>query len=93
MREKPAESITDKKTELLKIWIESYNQGNGFFTFNDLHHKLDCSKIFAEVYVNELRQDGFIGASQKWSGNSFIEGFVLTHKAKRYAIQQSWVTE
>ena len=93
--EKPAESVTDKKTELLKSWIDSYNKGNGFFTFDDLHNKLACSKIFAEVYINELKKDGFINNDSFF--NSYvgrtIHGFKLTSKAKLYAIQQGWVTE
>ncbi|PKH56538.1 hypothetical protein CXF83_15165 [Shewanella sp. Choline-02u-19] len=91
--EKPAESITDKKTELLKYWIESYNQGNGFFTFDDLHRKLACSKIFAEVYINKLMEEGFIKKGTIWSGNQVINGFSLTEKAKLYAVQQGWVTD
>jgi hypothetical protein len=93
VKEKPAESIIDKKAELLKSWIESYNEGDGFFTFDDLHRKLACSKIFAEVYINELREDNFISPNSIWVGTSYYDGFSLTDKAKRYAIQQSWVIE
>jgi hypothetical protein len=91
--EKPAESVTDKKTELLKYWVESYNQGIDFFTFSDLHRKLACSKIFAEVYTNELLEDGFICKNTTWIGGSIVDGFLLTSKAKLYGIQQGWVTE
>ncbi len=92
--EKPAESVTDKKTELLKSLIDSYNRGNGFFTFDDLHQKLACSRIFAEVYISELKEDGFMkDVSIRRSYGQTISGFSLTDKAKSYAIQQSWVTE
>ena len=93
VKEKPAESITDKKTELLKSWIISYNKYNGFFTFSELNRKLNCSRIFAEVYIAELREDGFIKKDQHWTGHDYIDGFSLTDKAKLYAIQQSWITE
>lgn len=92
--EKPAESITDKKTELLKGWVDSYNQGHGFFTFDDLHRKLGCSKIFTEVYINELKKDGFIKTDVYQIGYSdTLFGFSLTDKTKLYAIQQGWITE
>ncbi|HIF9099592.1 TPA: toll/interleukin-1 receptor domain-containing protein [Photobacterium damselae] len=92
--EKPAESVTDKKTELLKSWVNSYNEGDGFFTFEDLHRQLGCSKIFAEVYINELEKDGFIktGFVHLQYGD-VLRGFDLTNKAKMYAIQQGWITE
>ncbi|ELB1642093.1 toll/interleukin-1 receptor domain-containing protein [Vibrio alginolyticus] len=92
--EKPAQSVTDKKTELLISWVESYNKGKGFFTFNELHHVLGCSKIFAEVYINELMQDGFIQHDyMRVDFRGTVEGFSLTDKAKLHAIQQGWVTE
>ncbi|WP_160063751.1 toll/interleukin-1 receptor domain-containing protein [Psychromonas sp. L1A2] len=92
--EKPVESVTDKKTELVKNLIESYNEGNVFYTFNDLHHKLACSKIFAEVYINDLRKDGFIKDETSYTPyGGGVFGFALTDKAKLYAIQQGWVTE
>jgi hypothetical protein len=91
--EKPAESVTDKKTELLKYWVESYNQGIDFFTFSDLHSKLACSKIFAEVYTNELLEVGFICKSSTSIAGNCLDGFLLTSKAKLYGIQQGWVTE
>lgn len=92
--EKPAESITDKKTELLKSWIERYNLGKGFLTFNDIHTILNSSRIFAEFYINELLADGFITHDYlplEFRGS--IEGFKLTDKAKLHAIQQGWVKE
>lgn len=91
--EKPAESIIDKKTELLKVWVESYNNGDGFYTIEDIQHKLGCSRIFAEVYINDLQSDGFIVGQQTFIHTSLLNGFVLTDKTKLYAIQQSWVTE
>lgn len=93
--EKPAESVTDKKTELLKSLIESYNEGDGFFTFNDLHRKLACSKIFAEVYISELTKDRFIKNELLYQpyNQEPLQGFSLTSKTKLYAIQQGWITE
>lgn len=92
--EKPAESVTDKKTELLKSWVDSYNQGTGFFTFDELHRQLGCSKIFAEVYISELLQDGFIEKDIfQIHFRESIHGFVLTSKAKMHAIQQGWIRE
>ncbi|HGS5851858.1 TPA: toll/interleukin-1 receptor domain-containing protein [Vibrio parahaemolyticus] len=92
--EKPAESVTDKKTELLKVWIVSYNHGTGFFTFDQLHKQLGSSRIFAEVYLTELMQDGFIiEHTIRRNVYETIDGFILTDKAKIHAIQQGWVTE
>ena len=92
--EKPAESVIDKKTELLKLWVDNYNQDRGFFTFEELHRKLGSSKIFAEVYLSELLQDGFIEKDYlRFPLRDSIEGFVLTSKAKVHAIHQGWVTE
>ena len=92
--EKPAESVTDKKTELLKSWVDSYNKNEGFFTFDDINRKLVCSKIFAEIYINELKKDGFIKEdAYNIPYGDTLHGFSLTGKAKSYAIQQGWVTE
>ncbi|MGR5401951.1 toll/interleukin-1 receptor domain-containing protein [Vibrio harveyi] len=92
--EKPVESVADKKTELLKNWVNSYNEGNGFFTFEDLHQQLGCSKIFAEVYINGLKEDGFIKTDfYHVPFGETLTGFNLTDKAKMYAIQQGWITE
>jgi len=92
--EKPAESVTDKKTELLKSWSDSYNKGNGLFTFEDIKHQLACSKIFAEVYINELMTGCFIKTDSHYPiyGDPTY-GFSLTDKTKLYAIQQGWITE
>jgi hypothetical protein len=91
--EKPAESIADKKTDLLKVWVENYNKGYGFLTSNDVTDLLGCSRIFAEVYLSELETDNFINAQQTYSGGSYLQGYVLTDKTKLYAIEQSWITE
>ncbi|MCR9625300.1 toll/interleukin-1 receptor domain-containing protein [Vibrio sp. RM-44-3] len=92
--QKPAQSVTDKKTELLRKWIDSYNKGQGFFTFDQLHNQLGSSRIFAEVYIGELMQDGFVREhSIQRTVYDVIKGFVLTDKAKIHAIQQGWVTE
>lgn len=91
--DKPAESIVDKKMGLLKAWVINYNNGNGFFTFNDIHQHLGCSRIFAEVYIKELQQGCFIDTSYVREFGEVIYGFELTDKAKMYAIQQAWVTE
>jgi hypothetical protein len=92
--EKPLESVTDKKAELLRSWMKSYNKGSGFFTFDELHRNLASSRIFAEVYINELENDGFIKKDSIYPANrATIHGFSLTDKAKLHAIQQGWVTE
>lgn len=91
--EKPAESVTDKKTELLKVWVESYNKGSGFYTLDDVQHELGCSRIFAEVYINELMSDDFIIKQETFDGVGLLRGFALTKKTKLYAIEQGWVTE
>lgn len=91
--EKPVESVMDKKIELLKIWVEGYNKGAGFYTLDDVQNLLGCSRIFSEVYVNELKSDGFIVGSTLFNGAQYISGFELTDKTKLYAIQQNWVTE
>lgn len=93
--EKPAESVIDKKTELLKVWVDSYNKGQGFFTSEDIETLLACSKIFAEVYINELKADGFIESDFHHSAyrRDTMVGYSLTDKTKLHAIQQGWITE
>lgn len=93
--EKPAESVADKKTELLKELVKLYNQGVDFFTFDDLHQMLGCSKIFAEIYIDELITDNLIQKSREFMPiYSRIENvFILTDKVKLYAIEQGWIKE
>ncbi|ELF4909452.1 toll/interleukin-1 receptor domain-containing protein [Vibrio vulnificus] len=94
VKEKSLESVTDKKTELLKDWVDNYNQGHVFFTFDELHRQLGCSKIFAEVYVQELLRDGFIKKkAANFDLGQYNDLFELSDKAKLYAIQQGWITE
>ncbi|MBE4326638.1 TIR domain-containing protein [Vibrio parahaemolyticus] len=90
---KPAESKTDKQTELLKAMVNSYNEGHSRFTFNELHRTLGCSKIFAESYINNLLEDRLIDHTNWFSGHNRIYGFELTTRAKNKAIQLGWVTE
>lgn len=92
---KPAESVTDKKTELLKLWIDLYNKGQCFLTFDFLHQKLNCSKIFAEKYISELFMEGFIKRYTEFNVLTLRndEGYALTEKAKLHAIEQGWITE
>ncbi|PTP93491.1 toll/interleukin-1 receptor domain-containing protein [Vibrio splendidus] len=88
--QKPAESVIDKKSQLLQTMIDAFNNGSSFFTFEDLHHMLDSSRIFAEVYIEELMDEGFILKNfEVYIG----EHFVLTTKAKMHAIHLGWVTE
>ncbi|WP_352284001.1 toll/interleukin-1 receptor domain-containing protein [Pseudoalteromonas sp. Q18-MNA-CIBAN-0097] len=95
--EKPAESVSDKKMELLRWWVSSYNQGDGFATSDDIQHQLACSRIFTELYISELLRDKFIKRgvvrAKTINYNEFIDGFELSDKAKLYAIEQGWVTE
>jgi hypothetical protein len=91
--EKPAESVIDKKSELLKSLIDTYNKGKVFFTFNQLHSELNSSKIFAEMYINELSKEGFIKSKRVQTLSQFTDGYILTDKAKLHAVQQGWVTE
>ena len=94
--EKPAESVTDKKMELLKIAVDYYNQGHTVFKFDDFKRLLGCSKIFAEVYISDLLSDDFIWKSlQRSNGrhSPVIEVYQLTDKTKLHAIKQGWVTE
>lgn len=92
--ENPAESVMDKKTELLKFWVDCYNLDEGFLTFDFLHCKLNSSRIFAEMYINELFEDGFIENKRVYGyGGKYSDGFILTNKTKLHAIQQGWVTE
>ena len=94
--EKPAESVTDKKIELLKVIINLYNQGQEFLRFDDLHQLLGCSKIFAEIYISDLLSDGFIFKSMNRAGGfttPVVEVYQLTDKTKLYAIEQGWITE
>lgn len=93
--EKPAESVTDKKMVLLRKMVEYYNQGKEAFHFNELHGFLDCSKIFAEIYVSELTENNFIQkkVSRALGTSRTTTLYILSNKAKSYAIKQGWVTE
>ncbi|PMN90425.1 toll/interleukin-1 receptor domain-containing protein [Enterovibrio norvegicus] len=90
---KPAESNIDKKMELLRWMIDGYNNGSSRFTFSTLNSVLGCSKIFAESYVQDLVDESYISPSSWWSGRSKCSGFVLTKKAKIFAIKSGWVVE
>ncbi|MEZ7278413.1 toll/interleukin-1 receptor domain-containing protein [Pseudoalteromonas sp. 68 DY56-GL68] len=91
--EKPVESIADKKTELLKELVDFYNQGREAFDFNDLQRLLNCSKIFAEIYISDLLKDEFISRQYHLVMGSTVSIYQLTEKTKLYAIEQGWVTE
>lgn len=91
--EKPAESVMDKKNELLKVWVNYYNNGYGFLSINEIQSLLACSLIFTEIYINELLSDNYIVNDQVWSRSEYTYGYSLTNKAKMYAVQQGWVTE
>lgn len=91
--EKPAESVTDKKMELLKEAVNLYNQGKVIFHFSELNRILGCSKIFAEIYISELLEDGFLHSTQQYTMGTRTEVFQLSDKAKSYAIEQGWVKE
>ncbi|MHB9955777.1 toll/interleukin-1 receptor domain-containing protein [Vibrio campbellii] len=91
---KPAESITDKKTELLKEWIKKYNEGHGFLMFDEIQRKLSSSKIFAEYYIKQLIEEGYIVNDSFFIPHrDTLYGYSLTDKAKIHAIHQGWVTE
>ncbi|MBB1338175.1 toll/interleukin-1 receptor domain-containing protein [Pseudoalteromonas sp. SR44-2] len=90
---RPLESVADKKTDLLKEWVKLYNQGVDFFIFEDLHQMLGCSKIFAEIYINELLTDNLIKRNREYKTNygCMLDVFRLTDKVKLYAIEQGWI--
>lgn len=93
--EKPTESVTDKKMELLKEMVNFYNEGIKHFDFEDLLRMLGCSKIFAEVYISDLLNDGFILKTFR-NADGYIpisELYQLTDKTKLYAIEQGWIIE
>lgn len=90
---KPAESKIDKQTELLKAMLNEYNQGQTFFLFEDLHHMLGCSRIFAEAYIANLLDDNLLQASRKYIGVHLRSGYEITNAAKIKAIKLGWVTE
>ncbi|MEZ8325524.1 toll/interleukin-1 receptor domain-containing protein [Vibrio cyclitrophicus] len=88
--QKPAESVFDKKALLLQAMIAQFNNGRSLFTFDDLHQLLDSSRLFAEIYIEELLDEGFILKDyQTYIG----EHYILTTRAKRHAIHLGWVTE
>lgn len=91
--EKPAESVTDKKMELLKEAVKLYNRGKVYFHFSEFNKILGCSKIFAEIYISELLEIGFIHSTQQYTMGTYVEVFQLSDKAKLYAIEQGWVKE
>lgn len=90
---RPLESVADKKTDLLKEWVKLYNQGVDYFIFEDLHQMLGCSKIFAEIYINELLTDNLIKRNREYITNygCMLDVFRLTDKVKLYAIEQGWI--
>lgn len=90
---KPAESVADKKMELLKEMVNLYNEGTTHLYFDDLHRLLGCSKIFAEIYISDLLENEFINSSQQYAIGASVEVFHLTSKTKQYAIEQGWITE
>lgn len=91
---KPAESKTDKQTELLKWMVQEYNKGNTAFGFDSLHRALNSSRIFAETYIGSLIDKGLITSK---TTHNIVHGnvtyFSLTQEAKMKAIQLGWVTE
>jgi hypothetical protein len=91
--EKPAESVSDKKMELLKEMINIYNQGTDYLYFEDLHRMLGCSKIFSEIYVSDLEENGFIQSTVHSVMGSIVKAYSVTDKAKLNAIEQGWITE
>ncbi|NMM40496.1 toll/interleukin-1 receptor domain-containing protein [Pseudoalteromonas arctica] len=91
--EKPAESVTDKKMELLKEMVTFYNQGTTRFHFDDLQRLLGSSKIFAEIYIDDLVESEYIQRMLNYQIGVTIETFQLTDKAKLHAVEQGWVTE
>lgn len=91
--EKPAESVTDKKMEMLKEMVNLYNQGTDYFHFRDFQQLLDCSKIFSEIYIADLLENEFIQRTEYYEMGEIIKAFRLTSKTKSYAIEQGWVTE
>lgn len=90
---KPAESKTDKQTELLKMIVQLYNEGQSHFLFEHLHTLLGCSKIYAEVYIENLMSDGYLNEGYARYGYEQLLGFKLTKKAKIQAIKLGWITE
>lgn len=91
--EKPAESVMDKKNELLKVWVNYYNNGHGVLSIDELQTLLACSLIFTEIYINELLSDNYIVKDKVWCSNGYDNRYSLTNKTKMYAVQQGWVTE
>lgn len=90
---KPAESVADKKMELLKEMVNLYNKGTSHLYFDDLHRLLGCSKIFAEIYISDLLENEFIQSGRQYAVGGSVEVFYLTSKTKQYAIEQGWITE
>ncbi|WP_409423299.1 MULTISPECIES: toll/interleukin-1 receptor domain-containing protein [unclassified Pseudoalteromonas] len=91
--EKPAESVSDKKMELLKEMIKIYNQGTDYLYFEDLARMLGCSKIFSEIYISDLKENGFIQSTFRNVMGSIVQVYSVTDKAKLNAIEQGWITE
>ena len=92
--EKPAESVTDKKMEMLKEMVNLYNQGTDYLYFEDILRMLGCSIIFAERYISDLLENEFIQRVRQYHPVSTgAEIFQLTNKAKLHAIEQGWVKE
>ncbi|MCE7609331.1 toll/interleukin-1 receptor domain-containing protein [Vibrio fluvialis] len=94
-KEKPAKPLADKKTELLKIIVEIYDNGFNIIPFSTILGSFGGSKIFAEVYMNQLIEEGLIKAVNKTvnSNGQWEPTYTLTNKAKLFAIQQGMVKE
>jgi len=93
-QEKPAEAVADKKIELLKIIIDIYDDGLNEVFYSTIHRAFGGSRIFLDVYITQLIEEGLIKAiGQRMIHSQWENSYTLTDKSKFLAIQQGWVKE
>ncbi|HAS6231978.1 toll/interleukin-1 receptor domain-containing protein [Vibrio vulnificus] len=88
--EKPVRSNVDKKMLLLEGLINAYDSGEHYFHLDAIQEAMQSSRIFTEIYIKELMNGGYIESVRGMHGETY---YVLTDKAKIYAINQKWIRE
>jgi hypothetical protein len=79
----------DQVNKLLKTLVIDYNHGKDNFSLQDIQAQFECSRIHAEIYIEELLDKQLINkiASSSSSENTYE----LNSSAKRVAISRGWI--
>ncbi|RMA82685.1 hypothetical protein [Umboniibacter marinipuniceus] len=79
----------DESTKLLKTLIINYNKGKDSFSLQDIQTLFECTKIHAEIYIEELLDEELIN---KIASSSHLDKtYELNSSAKRLAISRGWI--